>query len=357
MNDLAELKRFAVAHAISQNLPEDHYAGILDAIGRDDGDGPGSWPHEWIRAGRAHAEAGEHLAAAHHYTMGRFPYVDGPGRARALDLALSAFDAWRAGQDIVPVTVPFEGHEIRVWTTGLSVLAPRPLLLMTGGIVSTKEQWGAVLPQIAAFGMAGAVADLPGVGESPLRYHRESWRLFPAILDALAPRARVSESYLLALSFSGHAALQAAAHDPRVRGVVGNGPPISDFFTDASWQARVPAVTTDTLAHLVGVPSHEVYRRVRDWALTPDLLRSVKVPVAVVGARRDEIIPPGDLALLRATLPDLETVEHDDVHGAPSHLAETRLWSLLAVLRMRPDADSDLVRGLTAALDAARAAR
>ncbi|GAB2855529.1 hypothetical protein GCM10022221_63840 [Actinocorallia aurea] len=357
MNDLAELKRFAVAHAVSQNLPADHYARILDAIERDEGDAPGSWPHEWIRAGLEHAAQGAHLAAAQHHIMGRFPYVDGPGRARALDLAVAAFDTWRADQDIVPVTVPFEGARIRVWTAGLSAREPRPLLLMTGGIVSPKEQWGAVLPQIAGFGMAGAVADLPGVGESPLRYHRESWRLFPAILDALAPQARVEESYLLALSFSGHAALTAAAHDPRIRGVVGNGPPVSDFFTDAAWQSRVPAVTTDTLAHLVGTEPGAVYGRVRDWALDPDLLRSVKVPVAVVAARRDEIIPQGDLALLRATLPDLRVIEHDDVHGAPSHLAETRLWSLLAVLRMRPDADPALVGGLEAALAAAREGR
>jgi len=81
------------------------------------------------------------------------------------------------------------------------------------------------------------------------------------------------------------------------------------------------------------------------------------VPVAVVTARRDEIIPPGDTALLREAVPDLDLVEHDDVHGAPSHLAETRAWSLLAVQRMRPDAPPQVVEALTAAVAQARAAR
>ncbi|MFI0479610.1 alpha/beta fold hydrolase [Actinomadura sp. 9N215] len=356
MNDLDELKRLVVAHAISQNLPADHYGPLLDRITADEGDAPGTWAHEWIAEGERLDAAGETLAACQHYVMGRFPFVDGPGRKRALDRAVEAFDRWRhAHPGIEPVTVEVAGTPVRVWCAGLSAERHRPLLVMTGGIVSPKEQWGPVLPQIAAFGLAGVVAELPGVGESPLRYGPDGWRLFPAILDALAGRADVSQAYLLALSFSGHSAITAALADPRVRGLVGNGPPVHDFFTDTAWQRRVPKTTGDTLAHLTGVPPDEVFGHVRDWALDDARLRELAIPLAVVTAARDEIIPPGDTERLRRNVRDLRLIEHDDVHGAPAHLAETRLWSLLAVLEMWPDADPAVKARLAAALEAARA--
>ncbi|MCX4751626.1 esterase FrsA [Kitasatospora sp. NBC_01287] len=353
-NDLAELKRFVVAHAISQQLPAEEYAGVLERITTDSGDRPGSWAYEWVRAGQRREAAGELLGACQYYTLGRFPFVDGPGRARSLGHAVAAFDRWRLAEapEITPETVDVDGTAVRVWTIGLSAEQPRPLLVMTGGIVSPKEQWGAYLPQIAGFGMAGVVAELPGVGENPLRYQRESARLFPAILDAFADRARTEESYLLALSFSGHLAIGAALRDERIRGIVANGLPVRDFFTDAAWQRQVPRLTRDTLAHLAGTAPGEVFEHIRDWGLDEDAPARLRIPLAAVVARRDEIIPPGDAERLRAGVADLRLLEHDDVHGAPGHLRETALWSLLAVQRMRPDADPRVVAGLSAALAA-----
>ncbi|MFF5248705.1 alpha/beta fold hydrolase [Streptosporangium sp. NPDC000095] len=355
MNDLAELKRFVVAHAISQNLPTGHYASPMGRITSDSGDEPGSWSYEWIRAGEEAEAAGETLAACQYYNLGRFPFVDGPGRKRALARCVEAFERWRREwPGIEAVTVEVDGLPVKVWATGLSAEEPRPLLVMTGGIVSPKEQWAPVLPQIAAFGMAGVVAELPGVGENPLRYGPDGWRLFTAILDALAGRAKVSETYLLALSFGGHLALTAALRDRRIRGLVGNGTPIHDFFTDTAWQARVPTITRDTLAHLVGVPPQAVFARIRDWALDDESLRDLQVPFATVTATKDEIIPPGDTERLKRSVRDLRLIEHSDVHGAPSHLAETRAWSLLAIQEMRPDADPRVTAALGAALEAAR---
>ncbi|MFE2295063.1 alpha/beta hydrolase [Streptomyces sp. NPDC059452] len=356
-NDLAELKRFVVAHAISQELPADHYADLLDRITTDTGDGPGSWAHEWVRAGEERDAAGDVLAAAQLYTMGRFPYVDGPARARALERSVDAFDRWRraSATGIEPETVLVDGVPVRIWTAGLDAAHPRPLLVMTGGIVSTKEQWGPVLPRIVALGLAGVVAELPGVGENPLVYGPDSHRLFPAVLDALAGRADVSRTYLLALSFSGHLAVRAALADPRIRGIVGNGLPVHDFFTDTAWQRQVPGITRDTLAHLAGVAAGEVWERIRDWALGDAELRELSVPLAVVTARRDEIVPARDAERLEKNVADLRQLVHDDVHGAPAHLAETRLWSLLAVQLMRPDADPAVVEHLSRAVEAARA--
>jgi esterase FrsA len=355
MNDLGELKQHIAAHAVSQGLPGHHYASILDRITADQGDHPGSWAYEWIRAGAEYEQRGEPLTAAQHFVLGRFPFVDGPGRARARQRYLDAFERWQRGVPVIEArTIEVDRQPVRLWTTGLSARDRKPLLIMCGGIVSPKEQWAEVLTVLARLGFAGVVTEMPGVGESPLRYRRDSWEIFPAVMDALAGSARTDETYLLALSFSGHLAIRAALRDPRIRGIVGNGVPVREFFGDRAWQARVPAVTRHTLAHLAGVPADELYRLVRDWGIRGDELEALSVPLAAVAASRDEIIPPSDTELLRGRVRNLELLEHDDVHGAPSHLAETRVWSLLAVLRMRPDAEQAVVDELAASLRAAR---
>ncbi|WP_214103103.1 alpha/beta fold hydrolase [Acrocarpospora catenulata] len=335
MNDLAELKNFVVAHARSQGMPPEHSAAILDRI-RDDGNGtPGSWVREWSDEGDRLAGEGRALEANAHYIMARFPFADGSARQQAAARSRAAFNRWRADIPAVqPLEVTTQEGRIRAWTVGLDAADPRPLLVMTGGIISVKEQWAPVLPQLDALGFAGIVTEMPRVGENTVPYDGDGWRMFPALLDAVEGRADTARTYLLALSFSGHLGLRAALHDDRIRGVVGAGTPLYHFFTDEAWQRRVPRVTTETLAHLAGVDAAKVYPLIRDWALTPGELSALRVPVAHVTSLRDEIIPSGDAALLREHVRGVRVLEHDDVHGAPSSFGQTRLWTLLSILRM-----------------------
>ncbi|MCM3922997.1 esterase FrsA [Frankia sp. AiPs1] len=334
MNDVAELKSFVVAHAASQGLPAAHYGPLLERI-RHDGTGPGSWVHEWSARADDLAARDQPLDACVHYTMARFPFVDGPARARALAEATASFERFSAGFPALrrlDVTLPV--GRVRCWTTGLDAPDARPLLVMTGGIVSTKEQWAPVLLTLSELGFAGLVTEMPGVGENTLPYRADSWTLFPALLDAVGRPPGRADVYLLALSFSGHLALRAALHDDRIAGVVGAGAPLREFFTDAAWQRHVPRITTDTLAHLTATRPDEVYDVVREWALTEAELAALRVPVAHVTSLRDEIIPPGDARLLRRLVGRARLLAHDDVHGSPAHFAQTRLWTVLSILRM-----------------------
>ncbi|GAA1522150.1 hypothetical protein GCM10009677_63840 [Sphaerisporangium rubeum] len=334
MNDVAELKNFVVAHARSQGMAPERYTAVLDRV-RHDGEGPGSWAREWSDEAARIADEGRLLEASAHYTMARFPFVDGPARQEAMERCRETFGRWRAGFPAIhALDVELPRGRVRCWTIGLDAPRPRPLLVMTGGIISVKEQWAPVLPQLDALGFAGVVTEMPGVGENTVPYDVDAWQVFPAILDAVEGRADTARSYLLALSFSGHLALRAAARDGRIAGVVGAGTPVRHFFTDTGWQRRVPRITTGTLAHLTGVDAAKVYPLMRDWALTPEELSAPGVPVAHVTSLRDEIIPPADAALLAERVGRLRLLAHDDVHGAPSHFALTRLWTLLSVLRM-----------------------
>src|SRR5699024_12112984 len=73
-------------------------------------------------------------------------------------------------------------------------------------------------------------------------------------------------AYSHPLSLHDALPISAALRDRRIRGVVGNGTPIHDFFTDTAWQARVPRITRDTLAHLAGVSPGAVFEHLRDRA-------------------------------------------------------------------------------------------
>jgi pimeloyl-ACP methyl ester carboxylesterase len=176
---------------------------------------------------------------------------------------------------------------------------------------------------------------MPGVGESRLRYGADSWRLLSGVLDALRDRADVTRTYALALSFGGHLALRCAIGDERLRGVVTAGAPVGAFFTDPLWQRRVPRVTVDTLAHLTGTAPGEVFGHIRGWALGGEPLAALRIPVAYLASRRDEIIPQAEVRLLRRHVRELTVMENDDVHGSPRHTAESGLWAVTSVLRMR----------------------
>jgi pimeloyl-ACP methyl ester carboxylesterase len=336
MNDVAELKRFVTVHAHAMKLPAARYQPVFDRITGDEDGAAGSWAREWRLRADDLLSQGDFLTACRYYNIARFPFVDGPSRQLALDGCVRAFDSWAAGHpEFEPLELSLPGGRMRCWTTGLSRTQRRPLLVLMGGIVSVKEQWAPVLAQVRKQGMAGVVAEMPGVGENTLRYSADSASLFSAILDAVADRADVDDSYALALSFSGHLALRCALTDRRIRGVVTAGAPISEFFTDAEWQRRVPRITMDTIAHLSGVKADALADHLRPWALTGAELSGVDIPVAYLVSRRYEIIPRGEVDLLRRHVPDLSVLANDDVHGSPAHTVESGLWSVLQVLRMR----------------------
>lgn len=328
MTDVEELKQFVWAHARAQNVPLSHYSAVLDQVTDDD-----SWTHEWTRSAQELERDGRLLEACRHYNLARFPFVDGPARADALKACVATFDRWRATEGgIERLDVRTPDGVVGCWATGLSTTDPKPLVVFTGGIVSIKEQWAPLLPKLRRLGVAAIATELPGVGENELRYHAGSHSMFSALLDAVADRADVSRTHLMALSFSGHLAVRAALADSRIRGIVTVGAPVHSFFTDADWWSELPDITVDTLAHLTGVARADL--RLADWALTGAELSSLRIPMGYVACTRDEIIPADDPAFLSAHTRDLRMIEFDDKHGAPEHSTEMQLWALLSLTRM-----------------------
>ena len=331
MNDVAELKEFLLLHAKVQGMKPAEYRVMADSIRNDDEGDPASWAARWSTRGAEMEDAGELLEACRAYNMARFPFPDGPTREKAAEQCVAVFDRWRAEKnEIQPLTVDCLGGQVRCWTYGLDPANPRPLVLVMGGQVSIKEQWAPLLPLIGELGFAGIAAEMPGVGQNTVPYTRDSWQMLSSILDAVSQTADTSQTYAACMSFSGHLALNCAARDDRIRGIVAASAPIRQFFTDPVWQSRIPKITVDSLEHLTGQP----LAALADWALDDGTLADVKVPVHYMVSKRDEIVPAAEGAVLAHLAPDVHLMSHDDVHGSPNRLLETRLWVVLSLLRM-----------------------
>lgn len=331
MNDVRELKQFGYAHARAQGIPAAHYHRVCERIITDGGAGPGSWVGEWSTAAGALSRQGRQLDACGYYNLARFPFAGDAGRREAQDRCVDEFARWaRQRPAIEGLGLQVPGGTLRCWASGLSTRDPKPLLLVLGGIVSVKEQWAPLLARIGRLGVGAVVTELPGVGEHAAPYTADSWRTVGALLDALADRALVRETYVLGMSFGGHLALRCAVDDPRIRGVVTAGAPIAEFFTDRAWQESLPGVTTDTLAYLTGT----TVEKLGPWALADGDLAALDIPVHYVASGRDEIVPAGDAARVRDNVRDAHFLHYDEDHASPRYAAETRAWIMLALLRM-----------------------
>ncbi|MGO4421487.1 alpha/beta hydrolase [Streptomyces sp. MCAF7] len=340
-HDIDELKQFIVVHSHAQRLPPALCEEVLSRI-EHDGTGAGSWTAEWSDMARKLAVEDRLLEACQCWNTARFPYVDEPQRAEAQRACVETFRQWSSPQGLierVEVTVPGSadgpGGRFACLAAGLSADTPRPLLVVMGGIVSVKEQWAPALLLADQLGLAMVAAEMPGVGENELVYRKDSWRMLSALLDTLADRADVGRTYASAMSFSGHMALRGALHDPRIRGVVTAGAPVSGFFTDRAWyDSTVPRITKDTLAHLTGLPRHGLFDALSDWELRSGELSALNIPVGYTVSLRDEIIPRSDVESLVRYAADVTLNENDDVHGSPAHVEETRTWAVQTVLHM-----------------------
>ncbi|WP_405889641.1 esterase FrsA [Streptomyces sp. NBC_00133] len=334
---LAELRRYVLLHARAQGLAPAHCRELLAGVRTAHGSGHDSWPAVWSRAGDVLAGRGRQLEACRHYGLARFPYAaaDDVVRRRAQLLCVQSFDQWRrgrAGLDRIDICLP-EGR-FACWTAGLSKTEPRPLIVVMGGIVSVKEQWGPILARADALGVALAVTEMPGVGENTMPYRADSHRMLSVLLDTVADRADVRRTCAVALSFGGHLALRAALVDERLRGVATVGAPLRHFFLDRDWQRGVPDTTVLTLAHLIGCKPGDVFDAVREWALGEQELGRLDIPVTYAAALRDDIVPLTETAaLLSRRTARREVLLLDDEHGAPAQLARVRVALLRAALR------------------------
>jgi len=333
MSQLSEAKAFVGLHARHMGLRAQLLTQVLDSIQHLDGSGPGTWCDAWMQQAQRALDKGELTRAANLYNLARFPVADSADKREAGQLAAQVFGRHLAQTQLGERrSAELGGTEIP-FLFGKGPRRDAPLLMLMGGIVSLKEQWGGFLGLGARLGCAVAIADFPGVGENPLRYTRRAAALYGAILDACSDAADVKRTLIIAPSFGGHLALLQAGSDRRITAVFTVGAPLRHFFIDADPQARrgMPEITRRALEHTTGAASTELDAHLAGLALTPEELAELDVPVSYVASLRDEIIPNREWQEARDNHAHFSVYTFDDVHGSPHHLGFTRLLTLGAV--------------------------
>lgn len=338
MTYLNELKELIVLHARAQSLSLEYCQSILERINSEEGNTPGSWVYEWSKDAQSLQQKGRWLEAVRLYNMARFPFINSPAREQAHHACVESFNEWLLTKpNIRKIDIRTNEGNFKVYFTGGSEQRNRPLLVVMGGIVSIKEQWVSFLETADILGMAVAITEIPGVGENTLQYGANAWQMFSVLLERLSPLADVDNTFLVALSFSGHMAIQYALMDKRIQGIATVGAPIHHFFGDRTWWNQVPLTTKLTLAHLLHVEVEDLFPAISSMALSPTQLQSLSIPLHYVFSRHDEIIPASEKQFLQQHTPQLKLQEFNDVHGSPNHLKQMRLWIPMSILSQRPN--------------------
>jgi esterase FrsA len=330
---LPEAKQFVALHARHMGVQPTCLDAILGRIESLSGEGSGSWVEEWSAEAETALLRRDPLSATTFYNLARFPCADTEPKAWAAGRCAETFGAWLQDTGAgVRRVASVDGCEVPFLFRAARRLSA-PLLILMGGIVSLKEQWGSFLKLGSRLGYTVAIVDFPGVGENRVPYRRSAAQLYGAIMHAVRLDCDVTRTIVVAPSFGGHLAILQAQVDPRICGIVTVGAPLRQFFADVQSRAPLPIITRMALQQAAGASAEHLDRHLADLALDEGELSAIRVPVTYIASLRDEIIPQEEWRHAAALTARLRVHVFDDVHGAPNHLRETRLLILSVLLR------------------------
>lgn len=333
MRALEESKEFVRLHARHMGLSIAEIDRVLERIHDLAGVGEGTWVTEWTHLAAARHRRGDASGAADLYVLARFPCADTPAKASAARSA-ATITAERLAENgsgekriarVGGVEVPF--------LFSRPARSDAPLVVMMGGIVALKEQWSGFLGLSRRLGCAIAIADFPGVGENEVSYSRDAAEVYTAVMDAVANDCDADNTLAVAPSFGGHLAMLCSARDARLRGLVTVGAPLRAFFTEPGAHAGMPRITALALGRAARTAPDDLTERLDELALAPDEIAALRIPVTYVASIRDEIIPNSDWRDAAVLNSGLTVYAFDDKHGAPHHLRQTRMLTLIALCR------------------------
>jgi esterase FrsA len=290
----------------------------INSLDRDE------WAEAWGKVAAPYALAGKaaeatggikeaqenYLMAWRLYSFARWPTTNSPGKQRAYERALDAFQAYARHLDppLEAVRIPFEGKEI----VGLLRLPkgarPAPLVLSISALDSRKEEHVERGEVFLQRGIATFALDMPGTGQAPLPGEPNAERMFSRALDYLATRPEIDSKRVVVQggSWSGHwSAKLAIVERARLKAAVVQGAPIHHYF-QPDWQtkalgtreylfdlfpARASVYGVATLADFLAYGPRMSLKE-------QGLIDRPTAPMLLVNGDRDSQVPIADLDLL-----------------------------------------------------------
>src|ERR1700722_18846303 len=313
---MADAKIKHAAHWLARftvnGIPATDFHDVLGSLERWE-----DWCAAWSKRAEVHeglgrealaaghfVSAGEHFArAAVTYHFAKYLFVADMSQMRAahrravacLNLALPHLDP--PGERVL---IPYQGkHLAAVLRLPCGIRRP-PLVLMTMGLDSTKEEFGTFELTFLKRGMATLAFDGPGQGEAeydfPIRADYEN--VVGPVIDWLKCRDDVDSERLgiWGISLGGYYAPRAAAFEKRITAAIANSGP---YDWGALWDA-LPELTRAafvTRSHSAG----EEEARERAQALSLEgIAARIACPLFVIAGGLDRLCPPRDARRLAA---------------------------------------------------------
>ena len=288
-------------------------------------------------AGMHFVSAAEHLSrAAATYHFAKYLFVQDMAQMRAahmkavecLDLALPYLDP--PGERVL---IPYEGKHLVGTLRKPRRLAPGakpPIVLMTMGLDSTKEELLTFEMNFLERGMAILAFDGPGQGEAeydfPIRYDYENV-VGPVIDWLMATRSDIDTSRIgvWGISLGGYYAPRTVAFEKRIKAAIANCGP---YNWGALWD-KLPGLTRDAYIRR----SHsttEAEAKQKAFTLSLEGMGpKIECPLFVIAAGLDRLCPPEDAQrLARETKgPTTLLVVEDGNHVAHNRFYKYRAQS------------------------------
>jgi pimeloyl-ACP methyl ester carboxylesterase len=297
------------------------------------------WAPNWRAAGQMHETLGleaedrgrsvsaaqAYQSAAWCYHLGKFLWFeDLQLHAELRDRSVSVYRAALPKLDPVArrLEVPFEGHSIP-GNFRRPRDAQRPaLVLLVPGLDSSKEELFWIEEEFLRRGLATLTIDGPGQSENSVHFAiRPDWEtVIGPLLDHLArldlgvDQNRVG---LMGISMGAIYGPRAAAHEQRLRAVVGLAGP---YNLGECWDALNPLTKGGYIFYTKSADEAEARRKAYTLNLEGVLSR-VTQPLLVIHGAKDRLFPPAHAERIAREAPNARLVIYPDGNHVCNNIA------------------------------------
>jgi pimeloyl-ACP methyl ester carboxylesterase len=297
------------------------------------------WGPNWRAMGGVHETLGDDAASNGHsisataayqraawcYHLGKFLWFEDPKLYAFLrDQSVAVYARALAHLDppAQRIEIPFEGRTIPGHLRRPRDATTPPLVLIVPGLDSSKEEMFAIEQEFLVRGMATLSIDGPGQSENSVHFAiRPNWEtVITPLLDHLAAiglAATFGSVGLMGISMGAIYGPRAAAHEPRLRAVVGLAGP---YNLGDCWDALNPLTRGGYVFYTKS--ANEAQAREKAYGLNLEgVLPQVTQPLLVIHGARDRLFPPEQAERIAREAPHATLLMYPDGNHVCNNIA------------------------------------